>query len=238
MADNNQMVKYAVAGLSVIGLAAAVWFLSKDSDGDLDKKKFSRDRLEQLMKELQLEITCIYARNYNVMLKIRDQLEKEDKAFGPEDMQALRRLVNNEIKDKQEQVVEDYRFEDGSTLSYGQWETWVEKHIDEDFMTKQRAELEQLDDDLFVRQRIQSLSFIGDIPEDLTAEKYLVMYKKIWSIIRHDMWKEIQAKKKELRATDLPIEEFNKLYNEAHKKFESIRQEVYAMIMGDEQITW
>ena len=46
MADNNQMVKYAVAGLSVIGLAAAVWFLSKDSDGDLDKKKFSRDRLE------------------------------------------------------------------------------------------------------------------------------------------------------------------------------------------------
>ena len=72
MADNNQMVKYAVAGLSVIGLAAAVWFLSKDSDGDLDKKKFSRDRLEQLMKELQLEITCIYARNYNVMLKIRD----------------------------------------------------------------------------------------------------------------------------------------------------------------------
>ena len=126
----------------MIGLAAAVWFLSKDSDGDLDKKKFSRDRLEQLMKELQLEITCIYARNYNVMLKIRDQLEKEDKAFGPEDMQALRRLVNNEIKDKQEQVVEDYRFEDGSTLSYGQWETWVEKHIDEDFMAKQRAELE------------------------------------------------------------------------------------------------
>ena len=57
-------------------------------------------------------------------------------------MQALRRLVNNEIKDKQEQVVEDYRFEDGSTLSYGQWETWVEKHIDEDFMAKQRAELE------------------------------------------------------------------------------------------------
>ena len=94
------------------------------------------------MKELQLEITCIYARNYNVMLKIRDQLEKEDKAFGPEDMQALRRLVNNEIKDKQEQVVEDYRFEDGSTLSYGQWESWVERHIDEDFMTKQRAELE------------------------------------------------------------------------------------------------
>ena len=42
-----------------------------------------------------------------------------------------------------------------------------------------------------MRQRIQSLSFIGDIPEDLTAEKYLVMYKKIWSIIRHDMWKEI-----------------------------------------------
>lgn len=81
----------------------------------------------------------------------------------------------------------------------------------------------QLDDDLFVRQRIQDLSFISDIPDDLTAEKYLLMYKKIWSIVRHDLWKEIQAKKKELRVQDLPVEEFNTLYNDTHKRFEQIR---------------
>ncbi len=146
-------------------------------------------------------------------------------------------LVNNEIKDKQEQVFEDFCTTNDIKMSYGQFEEWVEKYYEEDFMVKQRKELEQLDNDMSVKQRIQSLSFIEDIPEDLTADKYLVMYKKIWSIVRHDLWKEIQAKKKVLRVQDLPIDEFNTLYNETHKRFEQIRQEVYALIMGDEQIT-
>ena len=71
------------------------------------------------------------------------------------------------------------------------FEAWVEQNMEADFIKKQRQELLQLDDDLFVRQRIQNLSFGNDIPEDLTADKYLLMYKKIWSIVRHDLWKEI-----------------------------------------------
>lgn len=106
--DTSSYIKYALAGIGAIGLAAAVWYLSADEDAVLDPKKYTKERLEKLMTELQLEITCIYARNYNVMLKIRTQLEKEGRTFEPEDMQALRTLVNNEIKDKQEQVVEDF----------------------------------------------------------------------------------------------------------------------------------
>ena len=36
---------------------------------------------------------------------------------------------------------------------------------------------------------------------------------------------------------DLPIDDFNTLYNETHKRFEQIRQETYSLIMGDEQIS-
>ena len=37
----------------------------------------------------------------------------------------------------------------------------------------------------------------------MTAEKYLLMYKKIWAAIRHDMWKEIEDKKKADRVEKL-----------------------------------
>ena len=52
--------------------------------------------------------------------------------------------------------------------------------------------MEKLDSDLFERQRIEHLSFEGEIPEELTAEKYLLMYKKIWAILRHDLYILIQ----------------------------------------------
>ena len=78
------------------------------------------------------------------------------------------------------------------------------------------------------------MSFEKEIPEELTADKYLLMYKKIWAIIRHDIWKAVQAKKTELRVNDLPTVEFDKIYEEAHKKFENVRVDVYHLIMGEE----
>ena len=59
-------------------------------------------------------------------------------------------------------------------------------------MVDNRDIMEKLDSDLFERQRIEHLSFEDEIPEELTAEKYLLMYRKIWSILRHDLWKDIQ----------------------------------------------
>ena len=67
----------------------------------------------------------------------------------------------------------------------------MEHFGDEPFMVRDSEAMEKLDSDLFVRQRIEHLSFEEDIPEELTAEKYLIMYKKIWSVLRHDLWKEI-----------------------------------------------
>ena len=56
---------------------------------------------------------------------------------------------------------------------------------------------------MFINQRIEHLSYEQEIPAELTADKYLMMYKKIWATIRHDLYMEIQLKKKELRKVEL-----------------------------------
>ena len=117
-----------------------------------------------------------------------------------------------------------------------QFELWVEHFENEDFIVKQAEAMQKLDDDLFKKQRVEHLSFEDEIPEELTAEKYLLMYKKIWAIIRHDLYKDIVARKKELRVSDLPPEEFNKLYEATHRRFEHVRQDVYCLIMGEDDI--
>ena len=99
---------------------------------------------------------------------------------------------------------------------------------------KQRESILRLDNDLFMRQRIDHLNFEDEIPEDLTADKYLIMYKKIWAVIRHDLYKEVQKRKKELRVSELDEKEFDKLYNAVHERFETIRAEVWQIIMNEE----
>ena len=144
-------------------------------------------------------------------------------------------MVNNEIRDKQNQVVEDYAKTE--PITYSQFVSWVQHFSDEEFMIKQGEAIAQLDEDLFTKERINHLSFDDEIPEELTGEKYLQIYKKIWATIRHDLWKDIQARKKELRVQELPEEEFNKLYNTSHDNFETIRTETYSKIMDDPDIT-
>lgn len=152
----------------------------------------------------------------------------------------MRTLVNREIGDKTEQVCEQYCFKchpnehndeeashEKEGLSVQQFEAWIEHFENEPFIAKQREAMLKLDADLFERQRIDHLTFEEAIPEDLTADKYLLMYKKIWAVIRHNLYKAIVNRKKELRVTELEASEFDKLYNEVHKKFESVRTEVY-----------
>lgn len=71
----------------------------------------------------------------------------------------------------------------------------------------------------------------------MTAEKYLLMYKKIWAAIRHDMWKEIEDKKKADRVEKLERKDIAKIHHDVHERFETIRTEIYAKVMEDENIT-
>ena len=53
------------------------------------------------------------------------------------------------------------------------------------------------------------------------------MYKKIWAIIRHDLYCDIQKEKKDKMVDVLSEKDFNRLYELQHKNFEKVRLEVY-----------
>ena len=242
--DTQTMIKYAAASIGALTLCGIAYYLSHDESTALDFSRYNLEKFQALMAEVQLEFTCIYCRNYNLLLKIKDSGEKVDGI-----MDQIRTLINKEMKDKTEQIIEDYCFQchpeshpkdcdhEKECLTMRQFEDWSEQFGDEPFMVKQIARMEKLDDDLFVRGRIEQLNFFEELPEEMTAEKYLTMYKKIWAILRHDLYLEIQAKKKELRCDKLESPVFDKLYEDSHKCFEEIRVEVYAMIMDQPSIT-
>ena len=94
----------------------------------------------------------------------------------------------------------------------------------------------KLQTDLFENEHITQLGYEDQIPKELTPEMYLRMYTKIWAIVRHDLWKDVQAKKKELRVNSLTEQEFEELYEAIYTRFETIRCEVYAKFMDDPEI--
>ena len=77
MVDQQQTVKYALMGFGAVAVARLAYWLCKNDVATLDYKKYDKVHLKALMDELELEMTCIYVRNYNVFLKIREQVIKE-----------------------------------------------------------------------------------------------------------------------------------------------------------------
>ena len=160
--DSQSMIKYAVVGIGAMAIAGLMLYLSRDEgSSSLDYKRFTKEKLRVLMDEMQLELTCIYARNYNLLLKIKENGQDDDEL-----MDSLRVLINRETKDKQQQVIEDFclnchpeghsssRCDKKVTITMAQFQQWVERFEDEPFMVKGREAMQKLDEDLFVRQRI------------------------------------------------------------------------------------
>lgn len=67
----------------------------------------------------------------------------------------------------------------------------------------------------------------------MTAEMYIRIYRKIWATVRHELHESIKVKKRELNSGSdvLPQQDFAECYNAAHEKFETIRLEIYELLM-------
>ena len=76
--ENISGKQIGLAALGLVTAGVAIYYLSKDdSDADFDpKKKHTEEKLVKILDKLYLETTCIYCRNYNLMLKM-----KENKTF-------------------------------------------------------------------------------------------------------------------------------------------------------------
>lgn len=129
-------------------------------------------------------------------------------------MNQLRNMVDQEIKDKTKQLCAD------EGISVAQYTMWIEAHKSADFVKQTIANMNQLKDDLFEKRQITHIPLAEDLPKEFTKEKYIVVYRKIWATIRHDIWKECQRFKKEDRVANISEERFNKIFEEVHKNFE------------------
>ena len=54
--SDSSMFKYAMIGLGALAVAGIAYYLSQDADA-LDYKEYTKEKLETLMKEVQLELT-------------------------------------------------------------------------------------------------------------------------------------------------------------------------------------
>ena len=87
--NDNSLRNIVLASVGAIALSVSLYYLSREKgfDTKIDiKNKHTKKRLQELMGEFQLEYTCIYARNYNIMLR-----SKEAGDFTPTDLEALRK---------------------------------------------------------------------------------------------------------------------------------------------------
>ena len=65
------MAKYAVVGIGAVAIGAALWWLSKEDDLDYSPGNYDLAKLKELFEEIELEMCCIYARNYAHMLTLK-----------------------------------------------------------------------------------------------------------------------------------------------------------------------
>ena len=60
-----------------------------------------------------------------------------------------------------------------------------------------------------------------------------MVYRKIWASLRHDLYLEIQSVKNETHKLEISQEQFDELWEEVFMRFDSVRTDVYNMMMDD-----
>lgn len=65
----------AITTFGLLAGGAVLYFLSKEESVKLDPKIHTREAFLALLEELNLEYVCIYVRNYNMLLKMKESNE-------------------------------------------------------------------------------------------------------------------------------------------------------------------
>ena len=100
--ENVSSKTLILASVGAIALGVAVYYLSRDDSASKlePKKRHTLEKLKQICDQTKLEYTCIYARNYNTMLRL-----KENNDWSAEVQDAMQGQILEEIKQKTEEVV-------------------------------------------------------------------------------------------------------------------------------------
>ena len=151
----------------------------------------------------------------------KEEDEKEDDEDEDEDGEGS-------DKEKKQNWLVDPR----DKLTERQFQSWVKLYGDEQFVKDSKASIKRISDDVFERQFIEHIDYEDYLKEyGFTKEKYMQVYEKIWSSLRHDIWKECKEFKKKDRVSVVTKERFSEIYKRCHDRFESVRTDVYEKIM-------
>jgi len=100
----NKTILWAAIG--TLAGASLIYYLSLDNNTGikLDSKVHKDETIKEILDEIRLEITCIYVRHYNLILRM-----KENKTFKPEMMSDLEAQFENERDDKVNSIINTYK---------------------------------------------------------------------------------------------------------------------------------
>lgn len=150
---------------------------------------------------------------------------------------ALEAQVAEDLKMKTTQVIQqgykDLKIDSDDLAA------WITHFKDHPRIKKQADTLKKLNDDVFLRCKIDQINFHEELPDKLDPKMYIAIYRKIWAAIRHNLWKALEERKEELRCgpnENLPQNEFIKIQNEQHENFEQVRNDVWELMMDERVI--
>jgi hypothetical protein len=112
--------------------------------------------------------------------------------------------------------------------------SWVEKYAKDSEIRGMSDNLDKLHVQVFTDQFLKHIDFNDGLPEKMTGEMYIRIYRKIWATIRHELYEAVKQKKKDTGCNgELPPQDFAECYNNSHKKFEEVRRDIYELLMEE-----
>ena len=260
----NSLRNIAFASLGAVALGISLFFLSRDDgenaleDGvsDTENKepqltdRHTFEKLKELLEMMHIELSCTYVRNYNKLLQTR---EKQRASIEPDKIMDYERMAREQILQNRADICEEYclscfpnphkpddKHEDKESLTADLFRQWVAIHEETEYVRGQSEAITKMHRELFIEDigepQLSHIDYSGELPEDLTKEAYIQMYRKIWATVRHDFYKDIIAAKKALpedkQNEKMSQDTFADIYEKNLDNFEALRSEIYQLVMN------
>ena len=104
-------------------------------------------------------------------------------------------------------ICDDYSFPDSENseqekFTLKEFNEWVLMYSESEFVQEYKAKLEKMQNEMFGWKQIDEgqpkfthIDYSAELPEKMTKEAYIFMYRQIWATIRHDLYKDIEEAK-------------------------------------------
>jgi len=142
----------------------------------------------------------------------------------------LRAQIGKTIEAKTKQVLDSYTDEKYNEEMLRNWMG----HFAGDSQVKQISDnTVKIEKDVFEKIKLEEITFQEKLPEKLTKEMYVQIYRKIYAAIRHDLYMRIKDEQKEKKKMNISEEDFSRLYNETYKKFNDVRMDIMDLMLDE-----